>query len=123
MQCGDIYAWDSNQAANHSRKYKFHLCISLSAGKFLFINTTGEDAGALWITKSEWPEMPKDKSFISCNTLLTYKQADIKDPKPKGRLTDTALMQLMDHVDKSEIMAEEDIDFICDTLQSYLDNK
>lgn len=124
MQCGDIYAWYTQQAKNQRGKYKYHLCICVKEGKFLFINSSGDDrSGAFWITKTDWPDMPKDKSFISCNGLLTYAPKNIKQEKPKGRLTDDALKRLLDHIAVSEIMTGAEIDVICDAIETYLQNK
>jgi len=62
----------------------------------------------------------KPKTVISCRNLVNYSQAEIIDPKNKGRLTDDALLNLMNHVEKSELLTGEEIDIIIDTIRGYL---
>lgn len=127
MQCGDIIGLDSNQAANHSRKYKLHLCICVKENIFLFINTSGAHReGAMVITPKDWLVPLNHKSgFISCDKLIHYSASYLQKHKMsvKGRLTDAALTTLMDHINESELLTGEEIDIVIEALESYFFHK
>lgn len=74
------------------------------------------------ITKNDWPDMPKDESFISC-TPLQYAPTKYKNAHPKGRLTDTALERLMQHLNESEMLVESEKEVLVNAIYSYLEAK
>ncbi len=119
MQCGDILGFVSNQAENHPRKYKLHVLICVRENIFLFINTSGNREGVMFITQDDWPEMLRESSFISCRPVQ-YPAEKIKKASSKGRLSDAALNRLMDHLEESEILTANDKEVLVDAIADYL---
>lgn len=77
--------------------------------------------GAMRIDRTDWPEMPKAESYISCSSLLQYKKSDLVNIKiaPAGRLTNNCLSRLEAHVASSYTLTIVEIDIILKALSPY----
>jgi hypothetical protein len=86
----------------------------------LFISSNPFE-GAMRIDQSDWPEMPKAESYISCSSLLRYNKLDLEGitPVPVGRLTDDCLTRLEAHVAASYVLEIREIDIILSALTDY----
>lgn len=120
MKCGDIIGLVTNQAENHNKKYKYHLCICVRDNLFLFINTSGNREGSFTITQKDWQQMPKPRSFISCDKLIKYTPQKLTAATPKGHLETKSLERLMDHISDSEILTGAEIDLVIDAFSQHL---
>lgn len=102
---------------------KFHVAIKLSDGAFLFISSDPFE-GAMKIDRSDWPEMPKEESYISCSSLVRYSKLDLNGVKilPAGRLTDECLGKLEAHVATSYTLTILEIDILLKVLSPYARN-
>ena len=72
------------------------------------------------IDRNDWPDMPKEQSFINCQSLYHYTPSELSDAKPRGRLSDDTLDKLLDHAGGSDTLVERDIDIVIDALRGYL---
>lgn len=120
---GDVFKFQSNKAAGHMTRDKFHVAIELSEGALLFINSDPFE-GAMRIDRTDWPEMPKTESYISCSAAIRYTKDDLDgvEIKPAGRLSEDCLSRLEAHVEASITMPQEDIDTILNALAPFTKN-
>lgn len=118
---GAVFRFVSVKVAAVAAKPKYHVAIDLKCGFLLFINSD-DYPGAMRIDRTDWPEMPKQESFISCNAGVRYGKADIKGLRidPAGCLTDDCLRRLRDHIAESEVMPQTDIDVALAALDAAL---
>lgn len=117
---GDVFKFSSNQAFGHSSRDKFHVVIELTKGALLFINSNPFE-GAMRIDRSDWPEMPKTESYISCSAIIRYTKDDLQGVEitPAGRLSDNCLERLWSHVEDSLTLPQKDIEAILTALSDY----
>lgn len=101
-------------------KYKFHVEIDLKLGLLLFINSEPFE-GSMAISRSDWPDMPKDISHISCNSVVRYRKSELLGFKPEscGRLSDACLERLLSHVRDSFVMPMADIDHVVRAISDH----
>ena len=120
-QVGDVFRFVSNQVLGNSAKPKFHVAIDLNCGFFLFINSD-PNSGAMEIDQSDWPTMPKQVSYISCNAGVRYRRADFHGVsiQPAGALSRPCLKRLRQHIHESFVMPQVDIDLAIAALDSAL---
>ena len=120
---GDIFRFKSKKTAGRDSRNKFHVAIELSKGAMLFINSDPFE-GAMKITRTDWPEMPNEESYISCSGIIRYSKSDLKDIriKPRGGLSDDCLTRLRDHVESSLTLPQNDIDVILEALEPFRDD-
>lgn len=71
------------------------------------------------IRKADWPSMKNEVSYISCSSLVTYTEAEIRKEKVKdgGRLSNDCIDNLNQFADDSISLPSEDIDDICNALE------
>ena len=126
-RCGDILGFPTPQAPGHKRKYKFHLYLGLAhdgSGKhvFMFISSEGSKH-CMRIVKDDWPDMQKEESYINCRELYAYSPGELTrvNPDPRDRLSDDALVRLLDHVEDSETLTPSDINVVVDALRGYFE--
>lgn len=127
FRCGNILKFRTYQARNFERsgRNKYHLYLGLAhdhSGRhvFMFINSEGRE-GCMRIDRDDWPDMPNEESFISSTALFHYSQTELADAELFGRLTDDALLKLMDHAEASETLAGTDIDVVVDALMGHFE--
>lgn len=118
---GAVFRFVSVKVAANAAKPKYHVAIDLNCGFLLFINSD-DYPGAMRIDRTDWPEMPKQESYISCSAGIRYTKADLKGVQidAAGCLTDACLTRLMEHIRESEIMPQADIDIAVAALTSAL---
>lgn len=117
---GDVFRFSTAKARGHDSRNKFHVAIDLGTGTFLFINSDPFE-GAMRITRADWPEMPKNESYISLSSTIRYTRADLTgvDIEPAGRLTDDCLRRLEEEVASSLTLTIQEIDSVLLALRSY----
>ena len=73
------------------------------------------------IDRTDWPDMPKEESFISCSSLVRYKRCDLEglEIRAAGRLSDQCLARLESHVASSFTLTIVEIDTILNALAPY----
>ena len=73
------------------------------------------------IDRSDWPEMPKGESYISCSNLVRYALSDLQGiPKEQaGKLSSECLSRLEAHVASSFTLTIVEIDIILSVLSAY----
>lgn len=120
---GDIFKFQSNKAFGHDARDKFHVVIELSEGALLFINSDPFE-GAMRIDRTDWPEMPKIESYISCSAAIRYNKQDLSGVTvhASGRLSDDCLKRLEAHVASSITLPQNDIDTILKALAPFASN-
>ena len=64
--------------------------------------------------------MRKKHSYVNFQELYAYHFNDFQEVKPKGKLTDEALLNLMNHAGNSKTLTDDQIDIIIDALRSHL---
>lgn len=116
---GAVFRFVSIKVAAVAPKPKYHVAVDLKCGFFLFVNSD-DYPGAMRIDRTDWPEMPKQESFISCNAGVRYGKADLKGMQivPAGRLSDDCLRRLRDHIAESDVMPQTDIDVALAALEA-----
>lgn len=107
-------------ADGYESRDKFHIAIDFSEGAMLFINSNPFE-GAMEIDRSDWPDMPKSESYVSCSAAIRYRKTDLKGVTitPAGRLTDNCLTRLEAHVANSLTLPQKDITTILKALTPY----
>lgn len=117
---GDIFRFETTQAFGHAARDKYHIAIDLGQGAFLFINSEPFE-GAMSISRNDWPEMPKETSYISCSAIIRYKKDDLKgvDISLAGRLTDNCLRRLEEHISKSWVLTLNEIEIALQAFREY----
>jgi hypothetical protein len=117
---GDVYKFVSAKVAVNAAKPKYHVAIDLNCGFLLFINSD-DYPGAMRIDRTDWPEMPKQESYISCNAGVRYRRADLKGItiEPSGRLTEACILRLRQHIAESEVMPQHDIDVAIAAIDQF----
>jgi hypothetical protein len=79
MKTGEIFLWTTGKAKGHNSRDKYHIFICVGdwaeANTFLFISSLNYFAD-FKIDKIDWPQMPKEESFISPNPVF-YTDAEL----------------------------------------------
>ena len=119
---GNVYKFSSAKVAKRDSRAKYHLAIDLNCGFLLFVNSEPFD-GAMQIDRNDWPEMPNQDSFISCNAAVRYSKSDLKgiEITAHGRMTDDCLRRLCGHLEKSIVMPVGDIGIAVKALLGFFD--
>ena len=108
MRTGDVLYWVTDKAAGHDLRPKYHIFICESDWKedntFLFISSN-DYFKDFRITKADWPNMPKEESFIGGSPIF-YSDLELSSYaiSPSGRLTTRCMQRLALHVQDSEVM-------------------
>lgn len=119
---GEVYLLHSQDAG----KKKFHLCIHINRG-FLYLNSPKVKIhpGDLILPNSEFPFLPPTEtgdSIISCNLALKFTPSEFMSwrPKLKGCVSTSVLHQILEFVEATPAMSEEDKEFVLDGLGDWL---
>src|SRR5712671_1955501 len=103
MLVGEIYYWDTNKAAGHDSRFKYHLYIGESARDdghaFLFINKA-DYGGDFALSKNDYSLFPLGTSYIGLGNIVCYSDQELADAAPelKGRLTAAHMKELFNAV-------------------------
>lgn len=83
----------------------------------MFINTDAR-LGDFEITKAECAELPNEKSFVCCSTLLRMDDKYLKkfDAKSKGSVDKAVIRRLLDHIEESQLLSQDEKDEVIDSL-------
>lgn len=107
-------------------KEKYHLCISLN-GRYLYLNSpkVRTYAGDLELPCTDFPFLPatpSGKSVVSCALVLapTAKDLAMKRVVVKGTVARDVLLKIVEFVEESEVIADDERDAILDGLGDWL---
>jgi hypothetical protein len=127
MKLGDVYYWETKKATGHKTRHKYHLFICTANWEddhtFLFISSDGIE-GDFRITNPPYGFLTKSESFISCSSIVTYKDDELEDMGPcKGHLSKEDLEKLFRYIADSDLMPRKHIRRICNAIHDGLHKK
>jgi hypothetical protein len=97
MQVGEIYYWNTDKAAGHDSRFKYHVYIGEceDGHAFLFISKA-DYGGDFAIHKKDYSFFPLAVSYIMLSGHCALYRSRTKDgaPELKGRLTKPHMQQL-----------------------------
>lgn len=122
MKLGEIYSWETHQAAGHTTRKKYHIfiCEEDAQGEHTFLFISSADYGGDFkITKSDYAFLAYD-SYISLGRPVYYTTADLNSCKKTlvGQLSVAHLRELFNAVQGSEQMEGKDIKRVCNALKT-----
>jgi hypothetical protein len=127
MKVGEIYFWPTNKAIGYDSRDKYHIYICAGDWRdgghtFLFISKA-DYGGDFQILKRNYNFFPLEVSFISCSSVVTYTDDELKatNPELKGRLTNSDMQALFAAIAASESMEGWNIKKVCEALKSAFD--
>lgn len=107
-------------------KEKFHLCVSL-AGRYLYLNSPKARVyeGDLSLPCTDFPFLdptPSGQSIVCCTLVLAPTPTDLKGRRMevKGVVGADVLMKIVEFVESSDVIADEERDQILDGLGNWL---
>ncbi len=123
MQLGDIFLWDTDQAAGHASRDKYHVYIcdlDWRAGHtFLFISK--QNYGCDYeIKKADYSFFPLAVSYISCTGIIHYNDQELAsfDQRPLGRLSKNHLQELSAAIITGGAMVEWEMQRVCNAISA-----
>ena len=118
---GEVVFVVSDQAKGYKTRDKYHLCICGFQGFYFFINSKSWE-GSFTLTHSDFEELPKDESFIACNTVLEINDQYMKENSARsiGQLSPSIVSELIDHLNDCEVLSEFDKERVIDGLSGAL---
>ena len=126
MNLGEIYAWDSDQAAGHAKRRKYHVYLCeggwrVQGHAFLFVSSA-DYGGDYRIDKTDYAFLTKEYSFISCGNIVTYADSDLNSANPEflGKISISDLQGLYHAIARSDTMEQWQIRLCCDALKGTL---
>jgi hypothetical protein len=122
MRVGEIYLWNTDRAAGHDSRNKYHLyvgeCQWENGHAFLFINKAdyGDDFA---IYKKDYAFFPLDVSYIGLGGIIPYTDQDLKEciPQLKGRLTKAHMQELFNAIAGCKKMPSREILLVGNALK------
>jgi len=123
MQLGDIFLWNTDQAAGHGARDKYHVYICESdwrAGHtFLFISKANYGCD-YEILKSDYKFFPLEKSYISCTGIIHYDDLELAafPQQPLGRLSKKHLQELSAAIMAGGAMPEWEMQRVCNAISA-----
>lgn len=120
MQLGDIFLWNTNQAAGHAARDKYHVYICGSdwrAGHtFLFISKANYGCD-YEILQADYSFFPLAKSYVSCSSIVHYDDDLAAFPQhPLGRLSQNHLKELRASIIAGGAMVEWEMQRVCNAI-------
>ena len=121
MQLGDIFLWNTDQAAGHAARDKYHVYIcegDWRAGHtFLFISKTNYGCD-YEILKSDYGFFPLEKSYINCTSIIHYDDAELAafSQQALGRLSKKHLQELGAAIQTGGAMVEWEMQRVCNAI-------
>lgn len=119
---GDVVLFWSADAG----KEKFHLCISLDR-KYLFLNSpkARRYEGDLALPCADFPFLdptPDGESIVCCTLIVAPSAAELKGRRMevKGTVDRSVLMKIVEYVESSDVIADDERDAILDGLGNWL---
>lgn len=111
----------SDQAAGYRARDKYHLCICGSRGNYLFINSRNWE-GAFELPHDDFPALPNDRSYVSCNTVVPVSDEYMKanNAVSKGKLSAEVIERLIEHIENCGVMSDYEKEDAIDGLSSAL---
>jgi hypothetical protein len=103
MQVGEIYYWDTDKAAGHDSRFKYHLFICEpdwnTDHSFLFINKA-DYGGDFALSKADYDFFTIDPSYIGLGSVIPYTTDELAAvvPELKGRLSNQHMQDLFNAV-------------------------
>lgn len=127
MQLGDVYYWESDQAIGYETRSKYHVYVGegnwiYQGHIFLFINKSNAHGGSYRITKPPYDFLKYPESYISCNGVVPYDDGVVssKIGDLKGRLLAPHILELKDHILRSDEMDGHAIRLVCAGIDAGL---
>ena len=122
MQLGDIFLWNTNQAAGHNLRDKYHVYICegdwRAGNTFLFISK--QNYGCDYpIRKADYPFFPLEVSYISCTNIIHYDNQELAafdHRTPLGRLSKQHLKELSEAIIAGGAMVEWEMQRVCNAI-------
>jgi hypothetical protein len=128
MKLGQIYFWETDQAIGHKLRDKYHLYICPPGWRtqghaFLFINKRNY-GGDYAISKTDYPFMPLEVSYVSTSAIVTYSDGELSDAKIRhvGDIKPKHLGELHNSIANSDVMEGWEIELVCKHLRRFLDS-
>jgi hypothetical protein len=124
MQVGEIYYWDTQKAAGHASRFKYHVFISEPDGIFqdhLFLFISSADYGSDFaISKTDYPFFTNATSYISVGGVIQYSDSELKAAAPqlKGRMTQQHMQDLFNAILKAGKMPGREEKCVCNALKA-----
>ncbi|MGH6714141.1 MAG: hypothetical protein ACREEK_34940 [Bradyrhizobium sp.] len=121
MQVGDIFLWNTDQAAGHAARDKYHVYICESDWRvghtFLFISKANYGCD-YEILKSDYTFFPLDRSYISCTGIIHYDDAELAafPQQALGRLSRKHLLELSAAIQAGGAMVEWEMQRVCNAI-------
>lgn len=119
---GDVVLFWSGDAG----KEKYHLCISL-AGRYLYLNSPKVRIyeGDLTLPCEDFPFLdptPTGQSIVCCSLVLTPAATELQSRRMelKGTVGSDVLMKIIEFVESSDVLADDERDQILDGLGDWL---
>lgn len=119
---GEVVLFWSNSAG----KEKYHLCISL-AGRYLYLNSPKKKAyeGDLLLPCTDFPFLPvtdTGQSVVCCTLVLAPSADEMKSRRVevKGSVGSDVLLRIIEFVESSDAIADDERDQILDGLGDWL---
>lgn len=122
MKLGEIYVWETRQAAGHPLRKKYHIFLCeedhVEDHTFLFISSI-DYGGDYKIAKADYSFLSYD-SFISITNPIYYSTADLQSYTPQlvGQLTKAHMQELFNKIQGSDLMTGRDIKRCCNALKA-----
>lgn len=123
MQLGDIFLWNTDQAAGFAARDKYHVYICESdwrAGHtFLFVSKANYGCD-YEILKADYGFFPLEKSYISCTGIIQYNDQELAafPNQPLGRLLPKHLSELCAAIMSGGAMAEWEMLRVCNAINA-----
>lgn len=118
---GEVILVQSDQAAGYRTRLKYHVCVCGYRGRYFFVNSRSW-AGSFEITNAEFPNLPNDRSFIACNTLLKVSDdyMRVNGASSVGALSREIVGSLIEHIENCDVMTDEEKEVAIDGLTGAL---
>ena len=124
MNVGDIFVWVTNQAIGYEARKKYHVYLCDAGWRaeghaFLFISKA-DYGGDYAIRKADYGFLSLEISFVSCNSIVCYSEADLLAARPQkvGQLSKAHLAELVRVISDSDIMEQWQINLACNALRT-----
>jgi hypothetical protein len=124
MKVGEVLVWETDKAAGHSLRKKFHIYIcaadAFDGHTFLFISSINYE-GDFAIKKADYAFLDHD-SFISLGRIVCYTDEELKAYKISsiGQIKPDHLRSLFNAVQGSSTMEGRDIKRVCNVLKQFV---
>lgn len=124
LNVGDVVVLFSGTINNP--KYKWHLCVCVSEGWFLRINSRPHWRPHFLLPEAENPFLEYD-CYLELRGIIEYDDSEIEEAlrvpsNHKGRLSNSTLQKLIDHLPSVPTLKSAEKDLIVERVSAVLDN-